>query len=155
MNRKMYKTIVSDCDPTMLAKKAFDQIIEQVQSSNLNFQLNLSPFSATISIKKSFVKDMFGNILLPSTMVTETESESKYETRERELLSDNDRLNSEILAMEKYNKANDNTIKILEDKLSKAESSALKTFNDKKNEVTVLKTTLKMQMRKLKVLKIS
>ena len=130
MNRKMDKKMVSDCDPTMLAKKAFDQIIEQVQSSNLNFQLNLSPFSATISIKKSFVRDMFGNILLPSTMVIETESESKYETRERELLSDNDRLNSEILAMQKYNKANDNTIKILEEKLSKAESSALKTFKD-------------------------
>jgi len=47
--------ISSDANPTMLAKKVFDQIVEQVQSSNLNFQL--SPFSATIFLKRSLVRD--------------------------------------------------------------------------------------------------
>ena len=51
---------------TMLASKTFNNILEQVQTSCLNFQLQISPFSAVISIKKSFIKDKFGNELLPS-----------------------------------------------------------------------------------------
>ena len=52
-------------DPTMVAKKSFDNILEHIQSSNLNFQLQVSPFSATIFLKKSPIKDRNGNPLLP------------------------------------------------------------------------------------------
>jgi len=45
---------------TMLASRAFDKILQEIQSSNLNFQLQMSPFSAQISIKKSLVKDRRG-----------------------------------------------------------------------------------------------
>merc|ERR1712240_231557 len=37
-----------------------------VKTSNLNFCLQLSPFSANISIKKSFIKDKSGSPLKPS-----------------------------------------------------------------------------------------
>ena len=57
----------SDQDPTMVAKQTFQQIIEQIQVSNLNFQLELSSFSARISLRKSLVKDKFGNFLFPQT----------------------------------------------------------------------------------------
>ena len=40
----------------MDATKTFTDIISQVQSSNLNFRLELSPFSAVIHIKKSVIK---------------------------------------------------------------------------------------------------
>ena len=49
----------------MIAEKTFSNIIQQVQSSNLNFQLKLSPFSAMISLKKTLVKDKLGNIIKP------------------------------------------------------------------------------------------
>ena len=53
-------------DSTMAASKAFDQIIDCVKSSNLNFCLQLSPFSATISVKKTLIKDKAGFYLSPS-----------------------------------------------------------------------------------------
>ena len=44
----------------MAASKAFDKILDCVKSSNLNFCLQLSPFSANISLKKTLVKDKAG-----------------------------------------------------------------------------------------------
>ena len=44
----------------MVASKTFDSILEQIQSSNLNFQLHISPFSANISLKRSPIKDKSG-----------------------------------------------------------------------------------------------
>ena len=61
----MERTISSDIDPTMLASKAFDRILQIIQQSNLNFALQVSPFSANISIKKSLVKNKSGCFLLP------------------------------------------------------------------------------------------
>ena len=55
----------SDFNPTMAASKAFDQILEYVKSSNLNFCMQLSPFSANISIKKTLIKDKSGVHLNP------------------------------------------------------------------------------------------
>ena len=136
----MDKNVVSDFGPTMLAKKTFDQIIENVQSSNLNFQLQLSPFSACISLKKSFVKDTHGNILLPPPIKV-TDTDLQHENSK--LVSENDRLNSKILEIQECNRLKDETIKVLEEKVTKAEASALKEYVDKKNEVTALKTTLK------------
>ena len=45
---------------TMAAARVFDSIIHQIQGSNLNFKLQLSPFAADISIKKTPVKKMAG-----------------------------------------------------------------------------------------------
>ena len=52
--------IDSDRNSTMIAENTFPNIIQQDQSSNLNFQLQLSPFSAMISLKKTPVKDKSG-----------------------------------------------------------------------------------------------
>ena len=49
----------------MLASQYFDSIINQIQSSSLNFQLHLSPFGALISLKKTFVKDKKGAVVTP------------------------------------------------------------------------------------------
>ena len=62
------KTFTSDLiNPTMLASEKFDAILEQVKNSCLNFQIQESPFSAIISLKKSFIKDRSGNLLLPAS----------------------------------------------------------------------------------------
>ena len=48
----------------MLVNETFHHILEEVQNSSLNFQLQVSPFSAIISLKKSFIKDKSGNLLM-------------------------------------------------------------------------------------------
>ena len=51
----------------MIANKIFNDILKQIQDSGLNFQLQVSPFGAMISLKKSLVKDEKGNIINPSS----------------------------------------------------------------------------------------
>ena len=48
----------------MEASATFDCLLMQVQNSKLNFKVDLSPFSAVISLKKTFIKDRFGNVQL-------------------------------------------------------------------------------------------
>ena len=52
-------------DPKMIATQTFNNILDGIQKSNLNFQLQVSPFSAYISLKKTFVTDKSGSLLLP------------------------------------------------------------------------------------------
>ena len=65
----------SDLDLTMLATKSFHHVINEVQSSCLNFQLQISPFSAVISLKKSLIKDISGKPVLPSLQKHDTSKE--------------------------------------------------------------------------------
>ena len=51
---------LTDSDITMAATTSFNNILNQIQTSGLNYQLKITPFSAVISIKKSFVKDREG-----------------------------------------------------------------------------------------------
>ena len=44
-----------------MAASTFDLILSNIQKSNLNFCIQVSPFSATISLKKSFAKDKSGS----------------------------------------------------------------------------------------------
>ena len=70
----------------MAALKTLEAVLTHVKSSNLNFHLQQSPFSAIISIKASFVKDKAGVSLFPnfrfhapnSTINLETEDKIKY-----------------------------------------------------------------------------
>ena len=68
-----------------------DQLLRYVKLSNLNFSITESPFSATIIIKKSFIKDKNGDMilsnpceLLPRSTITtnlishEQQTDTKY-----------------------------------------------------------------------------
>ena len=55
----------SEINLTMYCDTTFNRIIEEVKSSKLNFHLQQSPYSAFISLKKSFQKDRSGTILVP------------------------------------------------------------------------------------------
>ena len=48
----------------MDALAIFDKLVQQIQNSHLNFRLELSPFSANISLKKSFIRNKSGIPLL-------------------------------------------------------------------------------------------
>ena len=59
------KIMDSDRNASTMASQVFEKVLQEVQVSNLNFQLQVSPFSALISIKKSFVKEKDGTVRLP------------------------------------------------------------------------------------------
>ena len=81
--------------------------MDQVKSSNLKFQLQQSPFSAVISLKKSFVKDKSGQILTPPKskpdylLHLESENQAltkvnvKKETENTSLAAENDKIQQE------------------------------------------------------------
>ena len=54
------KTSDLNTNLTMMAAETFKDLLVQIQNSNFNFKLNLSPFAANISLKKTFVKDKSG-----------------------------------------------------------------------------------------------
>ena len=67
INRKMEERITSDkINPAMFATETFYHLLEQVQKSGLNFHLQVSPFSAVISVKKSFITDKSGKLIMPA-----------------------------------------------------------------------------------------
>ena len=61
----MERKSVSDRKQTMMASRVFNDILNNIQSSNLNFCLQLSPYSASISLRKSFLTDKSGKVVLP------------------------------------------------------------------------------------------
>jgi hypothetical protein len=69
----MYQIQNSDENPTMVASRTFHNILEQIQCSKLNFQLQIPPFSANISLKKTPIKDKSGAFVPPpSSYLTRT-----------------------------------------------------------------------------------
>ena len=77
MQENMKQNIDSDSIPAMHANYAFNSIIDKIRNSNLNFQLQLSPFSAQISLKNSLVTERTGVARLPpSTTHRAVKSES-------------------------------------------------------------------------------
>ena len=121
----------SDMHPAMLASTTFYKILDLIKSSNLNFQLSLSPFSAQISLKKSLVKDRSGMFLLPPS-VFQTINFVNAAPNPIAICPQNDdvtKLNNEIKELQK--------------KLGQAEAQALKAFEQKKTDIEALKNSMK------------
>ena len=68
--------LFTNSDLNLLAAKKFDHVLRQIQESSLNFQMTLSPFSAMISLKKSFVTDTTGAPLLPLKVSAEADEKN-------------------------------------------------------------------------------
>ena len=58
----------SVADMTLLAKTTFINVISEIQGSCLNYSIQLTPYSAIISLRKYFVTDQDGVALLPFTL---------------------------------------------------------------------------------------
>ena len=56
---------LTDSDLTMLANNNFESVLSSVRNSCLNYSIHQSPFSATISLKKTIVKDRTGACIIP------------------------------------------------------------------------------------------
>ena len=136
--KRMYQSRVSDFDTAMLARIAFDKILEQIQTWNLNFQLRLSPFSASISLKKSFIRDKSGYFLLPSTGPMPANSEND------ELVEKKEHLNQKVDEMQNLIESKSKTTHTLEEKIANnVEASAHKSLKEKNEEVNTMKISLK------------
>ena len=61
------QSINSDRNSDWLASQCFNNILNQIQDSCLNFHVQLTPFGAKISLKKSFIRDKKGAVILPFT----------------------------------------------------------------------------------------
>ena len=119
----------------MAAKENFDQVIRSVKESQLNFTMNLTPFSAHIVIKSSFVKN-FTPPPVPKPLKLSDQIHSR-------VIQGNQHLLEQITNLEKSNNNFVYTIKTLEDKISNAEASVYKTFEERNQEVKTLKHALK------------
>ena len=81
-------------DVTMIASKTFDNILDTIKNSNLNFHLQLSPFSAVISLKKSPICDKSGSPLLPNSNFQEFDNKS--------VILRNQQLEAEVVKLENH-----------------------------------------------------
>ena len=92
----MESTDISDSETnlTMYCDTTFNRILEEVKSSKLNFHLQQSPYSAFISLKKSFQKDRSGTLLVPDSSYAL--SRASLRDRTEDLLQHNKELLSEL-----------------------------------------------------------
>ena len=82
---KMDEFTNSDFNLTMFATQSFNNILEQIQSSCLNFQIQISPFSAVISLKKSLIRDQSGKPRHPTKLDDTSEHVEGLVTKNLEL----------------------------------------------------------------------
>ena len=59
-----------------MATETFQNVLRLIQTSGLNYKMNISPFSATIFIKNSLLKDKNGNPLI-SPLVNDIQIKSE------------------------------------------------------------------------------
>ena len=85
----MQKRIDSDNTPAMLASKAFETIIDNIRDSTLNFQLQMSPFSALISLKKTLVTEKSGVSRLPPAvhaLISTPDTNNRERNRQQQMM---------------------------------------------------------------------
>ena len=105
----------------MSASEVLNDILQNIQTSQLNFSMNLTPFSAYITIRKSFTKNSN-----PPATVQPVGPVSQDVSRENVILKQQkEELLTKIEALEADHNSAKGTIVVLEDKISKIETSAL------------------------------
>ena len=132
-----------DSDLTMLAENVFDDILDRIKNSRLNFHLQISPFSAYISLKKSLQKDRSGAVLVPSIDCNEVK---KLSSENMILKSALEKTHSELVFTSLRLKALESTLivkseskRIEEDILKiQAENSLLRLKNAESSEKIAL-----------------
>ena len=122
----------SDFTHTMAASVMFERIIDQVRSSNLNYQIQMTPFSANIVVKKTLIRDIAGSPINPP----------KFKNNDEEIAKNYEKITAEMNALKvayttvqsdlklamSENKSNLQIIKKLQDTIAKNEN----IINDKK-----------------------
>ena len=124
----------------MAGKEVLNEILRSVQNSKLNFSINLTPFSAYITIRNTFIKNYLPPATIPQLV---PQTSGKLESDYQVLLEQHEQLLQQIENLNETNKVSTNTVSILEEKISKSEASAFKSFEEKGQEIICLKKVLK------------
>ena len=88
-------------DLKMAVDATFSSIINEIQLSNLNFSLQITPFTAYITLKKSVIKDQNGNQAVPSPPILFVLQQAQHTIQE--LREANEQLKIKCDAIEKKN----------------------------------------------------
>ena len=123
------------------AQDVCHQLLNLLRLSNLNFLVSETPYSAQIMLRKRFVKEATSPSWPQKSPIFPTSHENLDQVEQ--VQEENNLLQTRIHELEGNLKSSNDTIIILEEKVSKAEASALKSFNEKSDEVALLKTTIK------------
>ena len=99
-----------------------------------------TPYSAQIVIRKRYLKDQSG----PSLLFSSDKNAKNDEIED---------LNVEVSELKKTVESSSKIIEILENKVAKAETQALKAFEEKKTEILALKSLLKKSEDEMKTFK--
>ena len=157
VQEKIMKEMISsdNFNPEMLAAQAFDNILDGIQKSNLNFQLQVSPFSAQISLKKSLIKDRAGSLIIPPSSLQATASSpssllSSSNNDLVNLVARNISLENELL-IQKKNAVNADRKEAIEklasmekrlDALKQENKTLVAKFEDKSVEIKLMKNNV-------------
>ena len=115
------------------ANEKFQRLVQTLYESHLHFYLQETPFSAQIHIRKKFLKN---DRAIPSSTVCSNETAQ-----------------NQIMELQKKIENFSQIINILECKLEKAESKALKAYDEKKTEIDILKNSIKKSDHELRNLR--
>ena len=107
-------------------------ILNQLRSSNLNFIVSETPYSAQIMLRKRFVKEASGPAWAKAP-------KDLYETPNN-MVDDQSEL---IKTLEQNNQSLSESNSLLENRLAMAVASAYKAFNEKADEIAILKNNMK------------
>ena len=134
-------------NPAMLALNTYESVIDQIRSSGLNFQLQLSPFSAQISLKRSLVKERSGVLRCPPPLKKEPSVHDQENRRENLKLVETDVYTLERNILVKKEAEEDNQIESFKNELNKLIIENTKC-NEKLKEQEAEICTLKIENTK-------
>ena len=127
---------MTDSDLTMVANKHFDTILSSVGRSCLNYSIQVSPFSATISLRKTLAKDRTGASIIPSHV---------YEDKSLHLANEKSALEDELRSLRiKYEEllstyaSTNNNLTLLQNSLKERDSIILDFIAAKKADQKVV-----------------
>merc|ERR1712179_487407 len=134
----------------MAASEMFERIIDEVRSSNLNFQIQMTPFSANIVIKKTLIRDNSGFPLIPTTYPNhDNEQKKNYKkvTEEMEALKvSHTTVQNDLEEVRTENKYYQEVIKNLQETLEKKKE--IENHEDKKKNRAQNKAEIEMVNQK-------
>ena len=83
---------IFDSDMIMVVNDAFNKVLQSIENSNLNYQIQMTPFSAVISLKKSLVKNKCGTPRLLTTLKSDVKTSNMHKEELKVLKSEYDEL---------------------------------------------------------------
>ena len=111
------------------------QLLKQLQLSNLNYMVHETPYSVQVTFRKRFIKECSG----PNKDFLSSWDEPKKDINIDKINDVNLNLQKKVEYLELANKADKEKKEILEKKIAKIEAEAVKAFENSVVEISTLK----------------